>query len=144
MHINHSVKLNMSAHPKLVYGVALPLVAYVALTVIWLFPDLRALDSTQAFAIGKHLAVVLVITASLFFYLRVASWIALAWCAFVPLERYLALFQDIAAVSAGAAWSLERVDIVRVLLLLTAGLISGALVFNVHRRTPAPSVQTHA
>lgn len=144
MHINHLGETYMSARPKLVYGVASPLVAYVALTVIWLLPDLRTLDLTQAFAIGKHLAVVLLITASLFFYLRVGSWIALAWCAFVPFERYLALFQDIAAVSTGAAWSFAPVDVVRVLLLLTACLTAGALVFNVHRRIPAAPVQTQA
>lgn len=136
--------LAMSARPKLVYAVALPLVAYVALTIIWLFPDLGNLDATQAFAIGKHLVVVLFITASLFFYLRVGSWVALAWCAFIPFERYAALFQDIVAVSSGAPWSLAAIDIVRVLLLLTACLFSGVLIFIVHRRTDTAPVQANA
>ena len=122
----------MPVRPKLVFAVALPLVAYVALTAIWLLPDLRSLEATQAFAIAKHLAIILLIVASLFFYLQVGCWVALAWCVFVPFERYVALFRELMAVSSGASWSVATVDIVRIFLLLTACILSVALVVNVH------------
>ena len=122
----------MPVRPKLVFAVALPLVAYVALTVIWLLPDLGSLEATQVFAIAKHLVIILLIVASLFFYLQVGCWVALAWCAFVPFERCAALLRELMAVSSGASWSVATVDIVRIFLLLTAGILSVALVINVH------------
>jgi len=135
----------MSERPKLVYAVALPLVAYVALTAIWVFPEWGNLETTQAFAIAKHLGVVLLIVASLFFYLRAGCWVALAWCAIVPFERYGALLQEFSAVASGATWSLVAVDVIRILLLLAACLLAGALVFSVHiRRTATTSLQADA
>jgi hypothetical protein len=119
-----------SQRPKLAYAASSFLVAYVALTAIWVLPQWGSFESTQAFSIAKHLVIILLIVASLLFYPRVGSWVALAWCAFVPIERYGMLFQDISSVITGAAWSLAAIDVVRILLLLAACLLSGALVFS--------------
>lgn len=125
----------MSDRPKLVYVVALPLVTYVVLTTLWL--EWGNLEGAQLFSIVKHLVVVLLLVASLFFYLRVGCWATLAWCAFVPLERYRALFSEFSSVAAGGPWSLAGVDVVRILLLFIACLLSAALVFMVQFRSPA-------
>jgi hypothetical protein len=137
MHLLISEPNVMPNRPKLVYAVALPLVAYVALTALWV--EWRGLGGTQLFSIVKHLIVILLLVASLFFYLRIGCWATLAWCAFVPFERYGSLFQEFSAVMSGAALSLAAVDIVRILLLLAACFLSGALVFAVHFRSQAPS-----
>ena len=135
----------MSPLPKLAIAVAVPLVAYVGLTAAWAFPGWGALDSTQAFALGKHLVIVLLIAGSLFFYTRVGSWVALAWCAFVPFERYVALFREFASIASGATWSMAAIDVVRIVLLLVALLFSAALVFNTYRRSTTTSgVQRNA
>lgn len=135
----------MSPPSKLAIAVALPLVAYVALTAFWTFPEWGELEPTQAFALAKHLGVVLLIAASLLFYSRVGSWVALAWCAFVPFERYVALFHEVVAVASGAERSLAAIDLVRMVLLLVSLLLSAALVFTIHRRsTTTTSVQADA
>src|SRR5512139_1233328 len=135
----------MSSPPKLAIAVALPLVAYVGLTAAWTFPEWGALEGTQAFALAKHLVIVTLIAASLLFYTRVASWVALAWCAFVPFERYAALFHEIVAVAPGSAWSIAAIDVVRIVLLLVSLLLSAVLVFNTHRRsTTSGGVQPNA
>lgn len=125
----------MSDRPKLVYVVALPLVTYVVLTTLWL--ERGNLEGAQLFSMVKHLVVVLLLVASLFFYLRVGCWATLAWCAFVPLERYGALFSEFSSVAAGRPWSLAGVDVVRILLLFIACLLSAALVFTVQFLSPA-------
>ena len=129
--------LLMSPPPKLAIAVALPLVAYVGLTAFWVFPEWGALEPTQAFAIAKHLVVVVLIAASLLFYSRIGSWVALAWCAFVPFERYVALFHEVTAVASGAAWSIATIDIVRILLLLASFILSAVLVLNLYHRSTA-------
>lgn len=135
----------MPVRPKLVFAVALALVAYIALTAIWVLPEWQSLEAAQAFAIAKHLVVVLLIVASLFFYPRVGCWVALTWSAIVPFERYVALFREIMAVASGAPFSIAVVDIVRVLLLFAACVLSAALVFTVQRyRTASSSVQADA
>lgn len=125
----------MSLPSKLAIAVALPLVAYVGLTAFWTFPEWGALEPNQAFALAKHLIVVLLIAASLLFYSRVGSWVALAWCAFVPFERYVALFHEIAAVASGSGRSLATIDIVRIALLLASLILSAVLVFSIYRRS---------
>lgn len=125
----------MSDRPKLVYLVALPLVTYVVLTTLWL--EWGSLEDAQLFSIAKHLVIVLLLVASLFFYLRVGCWATLAWCAFVPFERYGALFSEFSSVAAGGTWSLAGVDVIRILLLFLACLLSAALVFIVQFRSPA-------
>ncbi|AXV79727.1 hypothetical protein CJO79_22830 (plasmid) [Ralstonia solanacearum] len=136
MHLsNLAGNRKMSDRPKLVYVVALPLVTYVVLTTLWL--EWGNLEGAQLFSIVKHLVVVLLLVASLFFYLRVGCWATLAWCAFVPLERYRALFSEFSSVAAGGPWSLAGVDVVRILLLFIACLLSAALVFMVQFRSPA-------
>ena len=127
----------MSLPHKFAIAVALSLVAYVGLTVAGTFPEWGALEATQAFALSKHLVIVLLIAASLLFYTRVGSWVALAWCAFVPFERYVALFREIVAVASGAAWSVAAIDVVRIALLLVSLLLSAVLVFNIHRHATA-------
>ena len=125
----------MSPPSKLAMAVSLPLVAYVGLTAFWTFPEWGGLDATQAFALAKNLVVALLIVVSVLFYSRVGSWFALAWCAFVPFERYVALFREVVAFSSGADRSLASIDIVRIMLLLASLLLSAALVFNIHRRS---------
>ncbi|WP_423382757.1 hypothetical protein [Burkholderia sp. LMG 32019] len=125
----------MSDRPKLVYVVAMPLVTYVVLTTVRL--EWGNLEGAQLFSMVKHLVVVLLLVASLFFYLRAGCWATLAWCAFAPLERYGALFSAFSSVAAGGAWSLAGVDVVRILLLFIACLLSAALVFVVQFRSPA-------
>ena len=135
----------MSSPSKFAIAVALSLVAYVGLTAAWTFPEWGALETTQAIALAKHLVIVLLIAASLVFYTRVGSWVALAWCAFVPFERYVALFREIVAVASGAAWSIAAIDVVRIALLLVSLLLSAVLVFNIHRHaTAARGVQADA
>jgi hypothetical protein len=129
--------LQVSPPSKLAIAVALPLVAYVGLTAFWTFPEWGGLEPTQAFALAKHLVVVLLIAVSLLLYSRVGSWVALAWCAFVPFERYVALFQDVVAVASGADRSLAAIDIVRIVLLLASLLLSAALVSRIHRGSTA-------
>lgn len=129
----------MSSPPKLAIAVALALVAYVGLTVAWTFPEWGAFENTQAFAFAKHLVIVLLIAATLLFYTRVGSWVTLAWCAFVPFERYAALFREIVAVASGAGWSIAAIDVVRIALLLVSLLLSAVLVFHIHRHTTATS-----
>lgn len=99
----------MSDRPKLVYVVALPLVTYVVLTTLWL--EWGNFEGAQLVSMVKHLVVVLLLVASLFFDLRVGCWATLAWCAFVPLERYGALFSEFSSVAAGGPWSLAGVDV---------------------------------
>ncbi len=125
----------MSDRPKLVYVVALPLVTYVVLTTLWL--EWGNFEGAQLVSMVKHLVVVLLLVASLFFDLRVGCWATLAWCAFVPLERYGALFSEFSSVAAGGPWSLAGVDVVRILLLFIACPLSAALVFMVQFRSPA-------
>ncbi|MET2525946.1 hypothetical protein [Ralstonia pseudosolanacearum] len=125
----------MSDRPKLVYVVALPLVTYVVLTTLWL--EWGNLEGAQLVSMVKHLVVVLLLVASLFFDLRVGCWATLAWCAFVPLERYGALFSEFSSVAAGGPWSLAGVDVVRILLLFIACPLSAALVFMVQFRSLA-------
>ena len=135
----------MSPPSKLAIAVALPLVAYVGLTAFWTFPEWGALESTHAFALAKHLIVVLFIAASALFYSRVGSWVALAWCAFVPFERYVALFHEIVGVASGSGLSLAAVDIVRIVLLLASLVLSAVFVFSIHRRpVGTASVQADA
>jgi hypothetical protein len=132
-----SETLAMSDRPKLVYAVALPLVSYVVLTAFWV--DWHSLEGTQLFAITKHLVVLLPLVMSLFFFLHVGCWATLAWSAVVPFERYVALFQELSAVMSGADFSLAAVDVIRILLVLAACLLSGALVFVVHFRAASSS-----
>lgn len=135
MHLsNKAGNRNVSDRPKLVYVVALPLVAYVVLTTVWF--EWGTLEGAQLFSMVKHLAIVLFLVASLFFYLRAGCWATLAWCAFVPLGHYGALFREFSSVVTGGPWSLAGVDIVRILLLFIACLLSAALVFVVQFRSP--------
>lgn len=127
--------LKMSDRPKLVYVVALPLVTYVVLTTLWL--QWGNLEGAQLLSMVKHLVVILLLVASLFFYLRVGCWATLAWCAFVPLERYGTLFNEFSSVAAGQPWSWAGVDVIRILLLFIACLLSAALVFMVQFLSPA-------
>jgi hypothetical protein len=94
------------------------------------------LEGAQLFAVVKHLAIVLLLVASLFFYLRMGCWATLAWCAFVPLERYGALFRELSSVAAGSAWSWAGIDLARILLLFIACLLSAALALMVQFRSP--------
>lgn len=135
----------MSRPSKLAIAVAVPLVTYVALTAFWTFPEWGGLESTQAFALAKHLVVVLLIAGSLLFYSRVGSWVALAWCAFVPFERYVVLFHEVVAVASGSGRSLAAIDIVRIALLLASLVLSAVLVFSIYRRSAVTaSVQADA
>ena len=136
---------HVSQPSKLAIAGALPLITYVGLTAFWTFPEWGGLEPPQAFSLAKHLVVVLLIAASLLFYSRVGSWFALAWCAFVPFERYMALFREVMAVVSGGDWSLAAIDVVRIMLLLASLFLSAALVFNIYRRsTPTASVQADA
>ncbi|WP_155420379.1 hypothetical protein [Burkholderia cepacia] len=89
----------MSDRPKFVYVVALPLVTYVVLTAVGL--EWGNLEGAQLFSMVKHLVVVLLLVASLFFYIRAGCWATLAWCVFVPFERYRTLFSEFSSVVAG-------------------------------------------
>jgi hypothetical protein len=135
----------LSSKPKLIYAIALPLVIYIVITAIWLLSNWSALESTQALSIARHLGVLLLIVGALFYQPRMGSWFVLAWCAFVPFERYVVLFREISSVLSGAPWSVTGIDIFRILLLLTAGLLAGVLVYNLHfRRKTVVSAQADA
>lgn len=135
----------MSTRPRLAYGVALPLVIYIVLTVIWILPDWSALDSTQAFSVISHLGGLAFVIATLFFQPRMGCWFTLAWCVFVPFERYVLLLQEMISLVSGAPLSLAGIDIVRIFLLLIGGALAGALVFVLHfRRSKSASVQADA
>ncbi|WP_175699324.1 hypothetical protein [Burkholderia ambifaria] len=100
MHLsNIAGNRKVSDRPKLVYVAALSLVAYVVLTTVWF--EWGNLEGAQIFSMVKHLVVVLLLVASLFFYLRAGCWATLAWCAFVPLARYGALFREFSSVVTG-------------------------------------------
>lgn len=124
----------MSSKPKLVYAIALPLIAYAALTVIWLFPDWDALDASQASSIITHLGALLLVVAILYFHPRIGCWFALTWCAFVPLEYYAILFEEMTRMFSGAPRTLAEVDVIRILLLMTAGILSATLASFLHFR----------
>ena len=124
---------------KLVYAAAFPLATYLVLTTIGVITEWGNFDSTQAFAIAKHLVTVFVIAVSLLFYPRVGSLVALAWCVFVPFERYGMLFQNITSVVFGAGWSMATIVVIRIVLLLTACLLSGVLAYIIHLRKPIPN-----
>lgn len=135
----------MSSKPKLVYAIALPLIVYAALTLVWLFPDWDALDASQAFSITGHLGILLLIVGILYFQPRTGCWFALAWCAFVPLEYYAILFEEVTRMFSGAPRTLAEVDVIRILLLMTAGILSATLASFLHfRRGKAASVRTDA
>ncbi len=129
----------MVNRPKLVYVVAIPLVFYVALTALWV--DWPSLEGAQLYAMAKHLVIVSLLVASLFFYLRIGCLATLAWCALVPFERYGALFQEFSAVLSGETLSLAFIDVARIVLLLAACLLSAALAFAAYFRptTPGPA-----
>lgn len=133
----------MSLPSKLAIAIALPLVAYVALTAFWAFLEWSWLEPTQAFSLAKHLVVVLSISALLLFYSQVGGWVSLAWCSIVPFERYADLFREVVAVASGAERSLATIDLVRIVLLLVSLLLSAGLVFTIQRGPTADtSVQT--
>lgn len=124
----------MSPKPGLVYAVMVLLVTYIALTAIWLVPDWNAVHAPQALAIARHFGVVLLIVGVLYFQPQMGCWLALAWCAVAPFDFYSMVVHEITRVISGAPRTLAGADIFRVLLLLTAGLLSGTLALQLQRR----------
>lgn len=130
----------MSPKSKLVHAIGALLVTYIALTAIWLVPDWNTVHATQALTIARHLGVALLIVGVLYFQPQMGCWLALAWCAVAPFEYYSMAVHELARVISGTPRTLAGLDVFRVFLLLTAGLLSGALALQFHLR----SVQSQA
>ena len=129
----------MNNKPVLAIAICLFLL-YVIVTVVQMFPIWAGLSGTEVFALLKHLAVVLGITAFLFFKPQIGCFAAVAWGLIVPLERYRLLVEELLRGSLFESGVLAPLDTARLLLLFLGTCTSALLTYQLRiRNKEAPA-----
>lgn len=119
----------MNNKPVLLIAICLFLL-YVIVTVVQMLPVWSGLSGTESFALVKHLAVVLGITAFLFFKPQIGCFAAVAWGLIVPLERYRLLVEELLHGSLFEFGVLAPLDTARLFLLFLGTCTSALLIYQ--------------